>query len=102
MAEEFTLQEVRRDGGAIDGEERLGRGGAIIMERSRDELLARACLSMNHYRDLSGGDALDALKDRLHSLRRPHDPEASSRLRPFRGACALSMNNVHSLDQIIF
>jgi hypothetical protein len=45
MPEELALEELLRDGGAIDREEALRAALAVVMDRARDELFARAALA---------------------------------------------------------
>ena len=45
VAEEFAFQQLLRDGGAIDGQERLLAAVAVMIDGARDQFLARAALA---------------------------------------------------------
>ena len=66
VAEEFALQKIFRDGGAIDGDERCLRPVAVLVEGAGDEFLAGAGLAANEHGDGLGGDAADFLAHILH------------------------------------
>ncbi len=42
VAEQFALEQGLRDGRAVDGDERFIGAGAMLIDRARDEFLARA------------------------------------------------------------
>ena len=66
MAEQFAFQEGLRDGGAIDGDERLGRALAVLVNGPRHEFLAGAGFAADQHGDGGGGDSPDFLVDGLH------------------------------------
>src|SRR3989442_11064057 len=56
IAEQLGLQEVLRDGGAIDGEERLPVALAVFMNRPGDQLFSGPAFAENQDVDVHGGD----------------------------------------------
>src|SRR5947209_2400462 len=57
VAEQLALEHLARDGGAVEGDERLLRAGGEAMNRARENLLARAALAGDQHADGRGGDA---------------------------------------------
>src|SRR5713101_1301619 len=49
VAKEFAFQQVKRDSGAVQFDVRTSTTRADVVNRMRDELLACACLTLNHY-----------------------------------------------------
>ncbi len=68
MAEEFALEEILRDGGAVDGEEAVTAALAVVMNGAGDEFLARSALAGDHDGGFAARDASDHFKDLLHRL----------------------------------
>ena len=66
VPEEFALQQRVRDGRAIDGDERLVRPVAVLVNRPRDQFLAGAGRAADEDSRGRGGHAADFLVDRLH------------------------------------
>ena len=52
MAEQFALNQIARNGGHVDGDERSALPLAIVVQRSRDQFLAGAGLAGNHHRKI--------------------------------------------------
>src|SRR5260370_35001973 len=69
VSEELAFQQVFRDCSAIDCDERLDASIAVMMDRSSDELLARAAFTGDHHRRIAMRNSADHLKDLLHRLR---------------------------------
>ena len=66
MAEEFGLDEVLRDGRAVDREERALGAERMLVDAARDEFLARAAFAGDEYGSIARGDLADRLQDFLH------------------------------------
>ncbi len=66
VTEQFALQQVLRNGRAIDGEERPVVARAVLMDGARDEFLSRAALAGDHHRGIAVRDASDHFEDFLH------------------------------------
>jgi len=81
VAEQLALQEILRDGAAVDCDEGVRGAWAARVDRPRHQLLAGACLALDQHRDVGGGHALDEVQDLLHlgSLR----DDAADRLEAF-------------------
>ena len=59
VAEQLGLDQVRRDGAAVDGDERAAAALAAIVDRPGDELLARSRLAYDEDRGRRGRHLLD-------------------------------------------
>ena len=68
VAEEFALEEVFRDGGAIDREEAAVAAGAVIVNRTGHEFLARSALAGDHHSGIAAGHAAHHFENLLHGL----------------------------------
>ena len=68
VAEQFTLQEVFRNGGAIDRDERRFGARAVLIDGAGDQLLARARFAPDEHGDRLGGDAANFLAHVVHRL----------------------------------
>ena len=81
VAEELALEQMLRDGRAIDGDEPLRAPLAVVVNGAGDELLARAALAGDHHRGVAVRDAADHLEDLLHGDRLADDasPDAPRR-----------------------
>ena len=73
VAEKLAFQQRLRDGGAVDRHEELVAAPAVMMDRTRDQFLARAALAGDHHRGLAVRDAAYHLEDLLHRLGLPDD-----------------------------
>ena len=63
VAEQLALQQVLRDGGAVERQERRLGAGAVLVDGARDQLLAGAALAGDQHRHVLGGDAANGLVD---------------------------------------
>ena len=79
VAEEFALQQRLGDGGAVDGDERLLRAVAVLVDGARDQFLAGAGFAADEHGDRLGGDAANLLVDRLHGAAVADDSVARRR-----------------------
>ena len=70
MAEQFTFEQVLRDGGAIDCDKRRFGARAVLVDGAGDKLLARSCFAPDEHGDGLGGDAADFLAHVLHRAAR--------------------------------
>src|SRR5262245_61289850 len=66
MAEQFGLEEVFREGAAVDGDEGGELAEAVEVQRLGDEFLAGAALAEDQNRAVGIRDALDHAEDGLH------------------------------------
>src|SRR5262249_1342397 len=73
VSEQLALEELVRDGGAVERNERAVPRG-VVVDGLRDELLARPRLALDEHGRLRRRDAPDDLVDLLHR-RRPTDDE---------------------------
>ncbi len=64
VPEELALEQVLRDGAAVDRDERAAAAAAAPVNRARDELFADAALAGDEHRGLVVGDLRDGLEDR--------------------------------------
>ena len=62
-AEQFGLNQIGRDGGAVDGHERLIGALAALMHTACNHLLANAGLAQQQHRDLALGGLVDGFAD---------------------------------------
>ena len=82
VAEQLALQQVLRDGAAVDGDERpLGARRAAV-ELARDQLLAGAGLAGDEHGDVGRRDLLQLAEDLLHARRRADDLAEADLLDP--------------------
>src|SRR5581483_2710175 len=70
MAEELSFDEGFRNRAARDGDERLARTGAEIVNGARDQLLAGSAFAGDQHGGIEIGDAADKLKHALHARAR--------------------------------
>ena len=95
MAVELGLEEGVGEGGAVDGDERLARARAGVVDGARDQLLAGAALAADEHGALRARDHLDLVLEPAHRRALPDErgPDERHRLglaRPAgRGAAAL-------------
>ena len=66
VAKELALQQVFRDGCAIDGEERLAAAFAVAVNGARNQLLASAAFAGDQHRGITGGQLAYGLEHLLH------------------------------------
>ena len=66
VAEQLALQQVLRDGGAVEGQERRLGAGAVLVDRPGHQLLAGAALSGDQHGKGLVGDTADGLVRFLH------------------------------------
>src|ERR1051325_1088127 len=68
VAEQLRFDQILRDRGAVDLDERPLRPLAVVMNGVGDQLLAGSVLALNQDVRLAGGDAFDELEQLLHLL----------------------------------
>jgi hypothetical protein len=68
VTEQLALEQVFRDGGAVDRHEPRGPAPALRVQRARDEFLARAALAQDHHRHVGRRDLLDHAADLEHRI----------------------------------
>src|SRR5207302_11007621 len=73
VAKKLGLDQLRRDRGAVYGDERRRAPGARLVQRARHQLLARARLTQDADARLAGGHAPDLGHQVAHRLARPDD-----------------------------
>jgi hypothetical protein len=73
VAEELALDQLARQGGAIDFHQRPLAARAAIVDRARDELLAGAGLAVDEDGAVGRGDQPDPLEQALHRWRLAED-----------------------------
>src|SRR5262249_11652264 len=76
MSEEFTLQQPRRQGGAVDLHERLAGAGAVLVQGQRQELLAGAALPPNEDRRLTRRDLANLVEQLADGVAGTDDPRS--------------------------
>src|SRR2546426_6894057 len=74
VTEELRLHEGSGSCPAVQGHERLVTSGTHVMDRARDELLARAGLSLDENPERGVGNFPDLLDDALDPSARSHEP----------------------------
>ena len=82
MAEQDALDQVLRDGAAVDGDERPRLAFALALDGARDQLLADAAFALDEHRDVGAGGTVSKRDDTLHGL--PANDEVAEGERPFR------------------
>src|SRR5262249_42780376 len=65
VAEQLAFEQIERNRGAVHFHERASAARAERVDGPRDELFARAGLSLNQYGRMGGRNALDLLERRL-------------------------------------
>ena len=70
MAKELRLEQVRRDGRGIECDEGLARARAVVMQGTRDDLLAGARFAGDEHGDARAGETADGAEYLLHRRRR--------------------------------
>lgn len=66
MTEELALQQGLRDGGAIQGDERAVRPGAVVVNDPGDQTFAGAAFTANEHRRMAGCNTGHQGKDLIH------------------------------------
>ena len=66
MPEKFTLQQVLRNGPAIDGDERAGFAGAATVDGARYQFFTSSAFTNDQYRSVRGRYLLDRAEHSLH------------------------------------
>ena len=66
VAEQLAFQQVLRDGGAVEGQERCFAPGAVLVDGPGDQFLAGAALAGDQHGDVLGRDAADGLVHLAH------------------------------------
>src|SRR5204863_1195424 len=74
VAEELALDQRRRNGAAVDAQERPRASAAQEVDRLGRQLLAGAALPGQQHARLGGCHALDQVVDTLHGRRAAHEP----------------------------
>ena len=69
MAKQFRLDQVARDRGHVDRDERAAAPLTVIVQRARNQFLARARLAGDHYREVGLHQAGEHAVDLLHRRR---------------------------------
>ena len=82
VPEELGLEQLARDRGGIEGDERTVGSGAVSMQRPRDQLLAGARLPGDEHREVRSAEPPDRAEHLLHRGRRADDPRCGRRRRP--------------------
>ena len=91
VAEELALDELLRDGRAVDLDERLVLAARVLVQRAGDELLARPALARDEHRGRRVGHSLEDRVELRDAVRRADDAEARARGRGGRvGAAQLA------------
>ena len=76
VTEEFAFDEVARDRGHVDGDERSFLALAVIVQGARDQFLAGAGFAGDHHREIGLHEARERAIDFLHGGRTPHQRHA--------------------------
>ena len=63
MAKELTFEQVERNGGAVQLDQRLAAAGTCIMDCVRNEFLAGTGFSVNEYRGIRRCNTLDLFQN---------------------------------------
>jgi hypothetical protein len=71
MAEQLTLEEIARNGGTIDGDERTAPRGRNLVDRASDHTFSGPGLSRDEDGDVDTGYLLDNLPDLQHLVAAP-------------------------------
>ena len=66
MSEQLGLEEIFRDRGGVDGDERPSDTRAVPVQSARDQLLPRTGLAGDQYRHVRLRQPADGTKDFLH------------------------------------
>ncbi len=88
MPEQFALQKVLRDRGAVDGDERFLASLAVPIDRAGDQFLARATFARDQRSRITHRELADEFEHVLHRLGPAHD--CRCRNPPIRGGAGSS------------
>ena len=91
VTEERALGEGRRDGAAVDDDERLVRARARLVDGGRDELLTAAGLTEDEDGEVGGSGLAAPLEDGAHALA---DTDERSELRDLRNVHLLGLGRL--------
>ena len=80
VPEQFRLDQVARDGGHVDGDERAVAALAEIVQRARHQFLAGAALAGDHHREVGLHQARQRAVDVLHGRRATDQRHGLARL----------------------
>ena len=72
VAEQFGLEQILGNGGAVDGDEAAGPAAALLVDSASEQLLAGAAGAKEHHRDIGIGHALDRARHPHHLRRGGH------------------------------
>ena len=86
VPEELALEERLRERRAVHRHERALRARAVVVERARDHLLARAALAPEEHRRAARRDARDDVEHRAPARRSPRRPRGTAPGRAARAA----------------
>ena len=81
VAEQFAFDQVARDRGHVDGDERAAFALAVIVQRARDEFLAGARFAGDHHRQVGLHQPGERTEDVLHRRRAADERHRLGRLR---------------------
>src|SRR3954467_5820314 len=81
VSEELVLDERLRDRGAVQRDERLSHPRGELMQRAREKLFARSALAEQQHGGVTGRDALQLARHRLHCGALAEDARESNALR---------------------
>jgi len=73
VAEQFALQELPRNGRAVDGDEGAPLAPAVLVDRPGDQLFAGPALPPEQHGEIGPGNLPDRLEDLLHGRASAHD-----------------------------
>ena len=73
MAEEFTLDKLARDGGAVDFDERSGGTGTLVVQAAGNQFLSGSVGTHDQDTRIGGSDAVHDFLDMFDSGRSAHD-----------------------------
>jgi hypothetical protein len=88
VAEQFAFDEVSRDRGHVDGDERAGFAFAVIVQSARDEFFPGARLAGNHHGQIGLHETSERAENVLHRRRTPDERNVFGGLRRVLGRLA--------------
>ena len=103
MTKQLALDQVARNGGHVDGDERPATAFAIIMQRAGDQLLASTGLARDHDREIGLHEARERAVDLLHGRRTPDQRHALELLDLLLGCAGawLAHRATHDIDEFL-
>ena len=78
VSEELAFEQVRRDGGTVDADERPVLAGVILMQSPGDQFFARPAFAGDQDRAGCACNLFDHVVDAVHRLRLPDDSVAAA------------------------